>query len=130
MIEAALYHRRRHARGLEIRTGLGLTERQWREGVDTLRDRLRGTVANFAQHEDGLCWITATEGALTRQQIKAVLRPERARDDVNLNQARMLKRILDGDTNIYELTTNARPPDVTALGYLERNDFIRREGRH
>jgi transcriptional regulator with XRE-family HTH domain len=127
-VEAALLTLHRHPRARDVRHALGLSEFEWDEAITGLRQRLAPTGATLVHHESGHCWVGAREGVLTRAELEAVKRPERARTELGVHQARMLSRILNGDDDPRRLAASQRRTDLIALGYLERNDFIRLQG--
>ena len=124
-IEAALLSLRRHRPTDHIRATLGLTQEQWHQATAKLRARLAKGGSTLVCHDNGQSLIRARDGILTKQELAELRRPERARNDLTLQQAQMLKRVIDGDTAT--LTIAATKNERLALGYLENNGVIQPE---
>jgi transcriptional regulator with XRE-family HTH domain len=128
-IEAALLSLRRHRPTAHIRKTLGLTHEQWDEAMQRIRARLADTGSTLISHDNGQSLITAREGVLTKGELAALRGPEQARNDLTLQQAQMLKRVIDGETDVSVLTKYANQNQRLALGYLEKNEIVRHDNR-
>jgi hypothetical protein len=95
-IEAALLRTRRQIRGADVRAALGLSQREWDSVI---------------AHPNTLCLITAREGILSSREVIKLNQPQRAITELTRPQARVLRRIINGTTSVYEVTQNATLAD-------------------
>jgi transcriptional regulator with XRE-family HTH domain len=124
-LEAALRTPRIPPKTRTVRHALGMSEAAFEDALDKLRRRLAGTGTAVVAHGEGAAALVPRAGVLTTAEIDALERPLRAASELPLVEARLLKRIVDGDGDPEAVRGRANRAGRIALGSLENQRLIR-----